>query len=198
MKKYHVLSGFLFLLFSLCGCYNDDLLEVNPLESKNDFADKGLNDGLCVQDRYKYDFPRPTFKVEQKPDFIWGINGHPMHNDWISGGVYSQYNALNIYNQIDFLKELGLDIYRIDVHVDTIGITLGEDPAKFQNLLDLLEDNEMEMLPMLYTNPWRTGNAYIGNNWSYNVMCRLPKFSTIQKYEFGHNLMSFLVLFSIL
>ena len=105
--------------------------------------------------------------LDSKADknILFGINGHVMHENYI--GHSCQYNQFSIEEQVRFLKQLNLKIYRNDIHVDENGFWNGESPEKFEKLLSELKKNEIELLPMIFTNPWRTGEVRLGKNWDY-------------------------------
>ena len=47
----------------------------------------------------------PVAAEEAKGDLIWGVNGHPL----------ASYPGVSIERQLDYVKELGMTSYRIDV-----------------------------------------------------------------------------------
>lgn len=119
----------------------------------------------CQSSVYLHD-QKSTVKREGKTNenFYWGINGHPLTPSY--KGYDNQYLKFSYEEQINFLKQLNLQIYRVDVHTKEDGIW-NEKPEEFETLLNLLQKNNIEMLPVIFTNPWREGQVKIGDDWDY-------------------------------
>ena len=119
----------------------------------------------CQSAIYLHD-QKSTVKREGKTNekFYWGINGHPLTPSY--KGYDNQYLKFSYEEQINLLKELNLQIYRVDVHTKEDGIW-NEKPEEFETLLNLLQKNNIEMLPVIFTNPWREGEVKIGDDWDY-------------------------------
>ena len=173
MKKHHLFTGFLFIMFSICSCYNDDFLVKNTKESilKNDFSGKNLNNNLCGHNRYKYDYPKPSFRVEQKDNFMWGINGHSIRPEY--PGYENQYRKFSLEEEINFLNELNVGIYRIDLHLKGSSMynERHQDLEDFLVALDAFSN--IQLLCVLESVEWRHDPVVydeVGSNWNYGLL----------------------------
>lgn len=108
---------------------------------------------------------REEIKPIQKEKFLWGINGHSLRPSY--SGYANQYLKFSYEEQIELLKQLNMEIYRVDVHVNEKGIW-NEKEKDFTRLVEELHKNDIELLPVIFTNPWRTGEVEIGDDWDYN------------------------------
>lgn len=115
---------------------------------------------------YQSEVYKPTDTQYSKSggDFIWGINGHPLTPSY--QGYDNQYLKLNYNEQINYLKQLNLGIYRFEIHIDEKGMW-NENPKEFGELIDLLNKNDIQALPVILTNPWRANEVLKGNDWNY-------------------------------
>lgn len=178
-KLYHYESPtfnmYFFIITFFFSCQEDDILDGNDLTTEtNKLSSKNGSSIFCVESTNKFDFSKADY-VETRPDFLWGINGHSLTKEY--GDYDNQYMEYSQGDQIDILKELNVGIYRTDIHVNEYGIW-NEDADDFENLLDLLNANEIEMLPVIFTNPWRDGEVLLGDDWN---------FSNIKKYVNSSN-----------
>lgn len=67
----------------------------------------------------------------QTGKIVWGINGHPL--------TQADFNRSTWNAQINYLKELNVDSYRIDVLLDSTGLAIKN--ASFLEFLELLKKN---------------------------------------------------------
>ena len=105
-------------------------------------------------------------------EVLYGVNGHSVR---VNRGEYiSQYNQFSIKEQVDLLKKLGVSIYRTDIYFNETGFFNGPDsPEKFEDLVRLAKEAEIQVLPLLSTYPWMkayddpTEPFLIGSDWNY-------------------------------
>lgn len=116
----------------------------------------------------------------EKTDFLWGINGHPLTPSY--KGYDNQYLKFSYQEQIKYLKQLNLKIYRADVHVDEKGIW-NENPADFKRLVNELTENEIDILPVIFTNPWRSGQVNVGKDWDYKKIKNIVNTNRANEYQ---------------
>jgi|GEM_PF-4582870 len=168
MKK--IACFFIAILFFF-GCKEDDLLNNDSADSENEISNKNIGNNSCVESTNKYDFPKADF-VETRPSFLWGINGHALTPNY--PGYENQYNSYTFEQQIELLKELNLDVYRIWMHADEGGIW-NESGTNLIALTNLLNANGIKPLVTIGTNLWRNRYApesenqpvFIGRDWNY-------------------------------
>lgn len=86
---------------------------------------------------------------------ILGISGHPL-----SSAAYNANSAtvagVSYDVQIDMLKSMGLEIYRVDVYTNASGRSRNHD--KFVALLEKCRDQGISVLPMIYDRCRYTGS----------------------------------------
>ncbi len=75
--------------------------------------------------------------VAQNVVFYWGLNGHPL--------TQQDFNRSTWDDQIKYLKDLNVNIYRIDVLVDDDGKARKE--IDFIDILNKLKDNKIKSMP---------------------------------------------------
>jgi len=79
--------------------------------------------------------------------FVWGVNGHTFTQE-----AYTDYNSGSIETEVNFLKELGMNYYRVDMQFDTITndgtITSGALP-RLNTLISQAGPN-IKILPVVY------------------------------------------------
>ncbi|MBW1296865.1 DUF4214 domain-containing protein [Aquimarina litoralis] len=133
------------------GCERDmDLMDLNDQSvlAKN-------TSNTSAQDRYKFDYPTPNFILENREDLLWGINGHPLRPSYINAQGEPVDNAykenVTYEEQVALLAELGVSVYRLDVHVNEDGsLGSGEKKEDLIRVLELLDSENMTALPVIY------------------------------------------------
>ena len=152
MKKLNLV---ILVLIVVLGCKQDDSFlhagDVNKKTSSSTSIDQPLGywaTGVGF-------IPIPEFPLQTRRDILWGVNSHTMR-------PYSQYTYVSLEYQINCLKTLGASIYRVDYRPQE-----NSNPTLFNNLLNALQDNNMECLPVILINGhWRENNINIGNDWN--------------------------------
>lgn len=106
----------LLVLLTLCilGCYSDDLVVSSESKNEKSKLSKGTIENGIDYGWSGIDFPKPNFLLQQRPDILWGINGHPI--SWVN-----QYDQFSNEDQIELLNNLGVSIYRFEGNVDEYG-----------------------------------------------------------------------------
>src|SRR5690606_38379054 len=79
-------------------------------------------------------------KLEQN-DLKWGINGHSLKPDY--SGYENQYNKFTYEEQIKFLNELNIDLFRFEIHADEFG-TWNEKDEDLDELISRLRSAHIE------------------------------------------------------
>lgn len=79
-------------------------------------------------------------------DFIWGINGHPLRAGAYTGEAEPEA-------QFDYLDQLRVTYYRIDVRWDTVRNDLVPGGVPFSTVLDVADRHHIYILPLLNNLP---------------------------------------------
>ncbi|HXD91614.1 MAG TPA: glycosyl hydrolase 53 family protein [Bacteroidia bacterium] len=95
-----------------------------------------------------------------RPDFIRGINGHPLNQQ--------AYLNMPVAQQIDLLKKLNFNYYRFDIPIDNNGDIKNKDT--FFKLASIAKSNNIGLLPMIYL---------MGLNFNDNIQQSFQKGYTI-------------------
>jgi len=144
---------FVFIIVIICffGCETD----IDSVYQSDQSVSEKFTKNSSSQDRYKFDYTTPNFILENREDLLWGINGHPLRPSYTNAQgeiVTNPYKENVSYeNQIGLLDELGVSIYRLDIHVNVDGsLGSGEKESDFREVLDLLDSKNMTALPVIY------------------------------------------------
>lgn len=155
------------IIIGVLSCSDDDFNKPESTADENSLLNKN---SIGSEINYWWDgidFPKPNFLLQQRPDILWGVNGHPI--SWTN-----QYDQFTNQEQIEILKALGVDIYRFEGNVDNngkiISTTQIDDHSKFIAILNLLQNNEMQALPVIKTTKWREVPVYNESDWNYNIV----------------------------
>lgn len=130
-------------------------------------------------------------KLEQN-DLKWGINGHSLKPDY--SGYENQYNKFTYEEQIKFLNELNIDLFRFEIHADEFG-TWNEKDEDLDDLISRLRSAHIEPIVVIITNLWRDRYAHeiydkpveIGEDWNYSQLVEIAedkeRLKEIQEYN---------------
>ncbi len=185
-KSIRIISiSLIFLFFS---CQDDeDFTNINKEtipKLKNTMV-SGINE--CDELTEKYNYSKPSFKVEVREDLIWGVNGHSIRRD---GSNYDNpyYGDVSYEETVAHLKKLGAKIYRNDIHVVRSGdLNSNEKDEDLDMLLNVLASNDIQLLPMLYTSQHNQLLNFTDDNFQYenlkNLIYVLPSMDVINMIE---------------
>lgn len=123
----------------------------------------------------QHSYTGKMFNKSEIQELKYGINGHSVRAN--RGSYTSQYNQFTIAEQVSLLKKLGVSVYRTDIYIDETGFFNDpKSPFKFEELLDSLYQNDIELLPVISTYPWMKSYEdanepfFIGKNWDYKKL----------------------------
>ena len=76
-----------------------------------------------------------------KKEFVMGVNGHPLSNE-------KSYWNMPIQHQLDLVKELNFNYYRIDLSLNDTGLVINH-KVRFDSLIVLAKNNKVKLLPLI-------------------------------------------------
>ena len=108
-----------------------------------------------------------------------GINGHPLTQE--------AYLEASLDSQVNLIKELNLNYYRIDLVIDEVGNLQNE--VRFQELVRKAKNKNIEILPVLINSGWekeiKQQNSYLLGQ-KIGAKFALTYKSNIEYYEIGN------------
>jgi hypothetical protein len=147
---------FLFLSFLLLKCDNN-LVELPSEESLSTIQNRGNMQLMATMGL------SATIPADVSPDFIWGINGHPLTQTNYNNNVIGT-PAQSLRYQFLLARELGTTYYRIDLNVDDNGVlkqSTAPDWIKGADLFNEAPGSGITLLPVL-----NAGIKHVLNNGS--------------------------------